>query len=640
LGALLFALFYLVAGRVGAFGQAKAPSLPSYSSVTVNDDVQQSLVLIIHDVSKPLLDRQSVVKLYDPRKKVTTWRTSTEKSEASFYDLTGGSYDIDVSAVGYKTQHLQVSIAYAQEGRHVDVFLERDPSAVDLNISDDVIPPKYRKETKRAVYAFKSGHLDEAQKHLDKVYKFAPSSPQLNFLYGYLYLGFKNLDKAESYLSQAAVLDPRRLQTLNLLGRVQLQLQHNRDAQATFEQIIAANPGDWMAHNLLASACLNEKEYEKARQQAQLALDVGKNQASLAQMPLGEALAMLGRDKEAVATLHAFLRENPTHPARADVETFLTKVEEHEMGAAAVIVPHLAANVTDSMPPLPDTPWAPPGVDDAKPPVVTDVKCPYDQVLEKSGARVQQLVEDVSHFLATEYLVHEQLDRFGNPNSKETRKFYYVATIREQSPGYFMVDEDRQLQRGEVTNPDGIITKGFMSLALIFHPDIRSDFQISCEGLSQWQGQAAWLMYFRQRDDKPSRFGKYIVGRQPYDVRLKGRAWITASDFEIVRMESELLRPVDKLSVQHQIVQYGPVHFNSRNVDLWLPKSVDLYLEINRRRYYRQHSFDRYTLFSVDSDQQLPTMKAGPNGTLVKDPDNCSSQTASSTCKVNRSLSR
>jgi tetratricopeptide (TPR) repeat protein len=639
---LVFAVLYVGWGDCQMQAQAgRAPAAPQQFDVKVNEDVQQSIVLVVFDASKALLDRQSIVKLYDPARKVTVWRTTSDKSETSFYDLSGGTYDIDVSAVGFKPQHMQVLIAYAQQARHVEVLLERDPTAIDLNVSDDLIPAKHRKDAKRAVYALKSGKLTEAQKQLDKVYKFAPSSPQLNFLYGYLYLGLKDLDKAESYLSQSAALDPRGLQTLNLLGRVQLQLQHNRDAQATLEQLIAAKPQDWMAHNLLAGAYLNQKQYENAREQAQLALDEDRGAASMARLFLGEALVMLGRDKEGLEALQTFLRENPKDPAKADVQDLIAKIEAHEQGA---VIARGARSATDAalaaLPPeLPVTPWGPPGVDESKPLVKTGVTCPYDQVLEMSGRRVQQLVEDISQFSATEHLLHERLDKFGNPTSKENRKFGYLATITENPPGYFGVDEDRQLQSGDVGVPDDIVTRGFMGLALIFHPHIRGDFQMSCEGLSDFQGNPAWLMYFRQRDDRPSHFGRYLVGTQPYDVRLKGRAWISAKNFEVVRMESELLNPVDRLSVQHQIVQYGPIHFKDKNVDLWLPKSVDLYLEINKRRYYRQHSFDQYLLFSVDSQQKLPTLKAGPNGTLVPGEDHCSDP-SSPACQTDDTESR
>jgi hypothetical protein len=165
---------------------------------------------------------------------------------------------------------------------------------------------------------------------------------------------------------------------------------------------------------------------------------------------------------------------------------------------------------------------------------------------------------------------------------------------------------------------------------MIFHPDMRDDFQMTCEGLGQWQGQATWLMYFRHRDDKPSRYGQFTSNNQPYAVKLKGRAWISADNFEIVRMESELSGPVGQLSVQHQVVEYGPVHFKKENADLWLPKTVDLYLEINRRQYYRRHSFDRYVLFSVNTEEELHSPKAEPDNTLVPDHDHCRDSSPSS----------
>jgi hypothetical protein len=62
--------------------------------------------------------------------------------------------------------------------------------------------------------------------------------------------------------------------------------------------------------------------------------------------------------------------------------------------------------------------------------------------------------------------------------------------------------------------------------------------------------------------------------------------------------------------VQHQIAEYGPIHFARGNIDLWLPKSVDIYFELNRHRYYRRHSFDHYMLYSVDTEEHRKEPKA------------------------------
>jgi hypothetical protein len=258
-------------------------------------------------------------------------------------------------------------------------------------------------------------------------------------------------------------------------------------------------------------------------------------------------------------------------------------------------------------------PWQPPGIDTNKPSVASGVTCPEDLIARVSG-RVQEFVGDVSRIAAIEHLLHEQRDEMGNAVTRETRTFNYVASISEQTPGYVAVEEYRQEHLGIADFPDQISSSGFASLALVFHPTVRENFEMTCEGLGELRSQATWIVHFRQRDDRPARFHDYRVGGDLYSLRLKGRAWITADKFQIVRIESELISPVPqiRLAGEHQVVEYGPVPFGKRNVQLWLPQSAELYLDFRRHRYYRKHSFDHYMLFSVDADEKRKEPKAPP----------------------------
>jgi hypothetical protein len=253
-----------------------------------------------------------------------------------------------------------------------------------------------------------------------------------------------------------------------------------------------------------------------------------------------------------------------------------------------------------------------------KPPVAPNVSCPYQQVIEGSGERAKQFVDNIAKFAAIEDMTHEQLDKTGNPITKETRKFTYVASITEDRPGFLLTDEYRNARYGVANLPDNIVTEGSMSLALIFHPDMRDNFEMSCEGLGDWRGQSAWLVHFRQRDDKPNRFAEYKMGSQHYPMNMKGRAWITTDNLQIVHVDAELVKPLPQLSVQHQIAEYGPVHFQKGNVDLWLPQNVDIFMELNRHYYYRRHSYDHYQLFSVDSVEKSGPFKSDEKSPVIK----------------------
>ena len=585
-------------------------------------DLQKFVVTVV-DENRAHLDRQAVVKIHDKKKDIESWDTTSNDSQVTFCSIDFGDYEIDASAVGYLAEHKEWHISGVIGGvpeRQLQLVMHKDPTAVELSAPDNAIPASARKEAKRAVVALRSANLKEAQKQLEKAFKLAPANAQINFLYGYLYLQQKDFDKAEAYLNRAATLDPHRVQPLTLLGRVQLEHQEYELARKTLEQAVATDSSYWMAHYLLGDAYLKQKEYEKAREHAQLAIDKGRGEGNIAQLVLGQALADVGRDQEGIQALKIFVQTNPSNTAIPQVKALITKIEKRAAGLTSTegMQADTDLALAASAPSLPESAWGPPGVDELKPPVAPGVTCPYQQVMEGSGERVKQFVDNITKFAAVEDMLHEQLDKTGNPFTKETRKFTYVASITEEQPGFLQTDEYRNLRYGITDLPDHIVTSGSMTLALIFHPDMRDNFEMSCEGLGDWHGQSAWLVHFRQRDDKPNRFAEYNVGSQHYPMNMKGRAWITTDNLQIVRVDAELVKPLPQLAVQHQIAEYGPVHFQKKNLDLWLPQNVDIFLEMNRHYYYRRHSYDHYQLFSTDSIEKAGLVKSGDKPTVIK----------------------
>jgi tetratricopeptide (TPR) repeat protein len=595
------------------------------STVTSYDSWAEGTVLIVTVYAKnnkKRLDRQSVVKLLNPITQVVKWQTTNDQSEATIGNVTAGHYDIEASAVGYITTHKEVPVIGNLNRIQVEMILEHDPEALQLGFADGAMPPKVRKQTKHGVSALKSGNLDQAQKWLGAAYQVAPSNPDLNFLMGYLNYQQKDFGHAQTYLGKAAELNPRDVQSLTLLGRLGLQNEDYVSASSTLEKAVAADSEYWMAHNLLADAYLKQRKYEGARDEAQLAIEKGKTGANAARLILGQAQVNLGNREDGIQTLKAFLEGSPKNPTAPQVRSLIAELEARASNSAAAPAEMAALHPLAGIDPLlasPDLsftmkPWQPPGIDETKLSVASGVTCPYDNVIEMSGNRVKDLVNDVSRIAAIEHLLHQQVDEIGNPITKETRDYNYVSSISEDQPGFLAVDEYRDAHLGLSDFPDQISSSGFAALALVFHPDMRDNFTMTCEGLGDWKGQSAWIVHFRQRDDRPARIHDYKVGAMTYAVKLKGRAWITTDKFQIVRIESELVNPMKPIQLlsEHQIVEYGPIPFQKKNMELWLPKTAEIYFDFRHHRYYRRHSFDHYMLFAVDSDEKRKEPKAAP----------------------------
>lgn len=566
------------------------------------------------------LDRQALLKLVDRAKQTATWSTTDDKAQGVFTNIPYGNYDVEVSAVGYLSTHKELQVVPTLVELRIDVVLHRDPDAVNLDIADAVLSPKARKEARRAVAALKSGNLNEAQKQLATAYQSAPSSADLNFLLGYLYFQKKDFVQAGTYLSTATNLNPHNGQALTLLGRTGLERQDYPAARSALEQAVLADAENWLPHNLLADTYLKQKNYAGARDEAQVAITMGKTAAGPAELVLGQALVNLGQNQEGIQALNVFLLESPQHPIAGQVRNLIAEIQEQTSTPAQAPGQERGEDTLQTkarlsgVDPLLALPalrlsvksWQPPGVDDIKVAVAPDVACPAAKVIEESGKGVQALVEDVTRFSAIEDLFHQALDEYGNPVRTETRKFNYVASISEPQPGFLSVDEFRADKMSLAGYPDNIASTGFISLALVFHPHMRDNFGMSCEGLGDWHGQATWLVHFRQRDDRPNHMHSYKVGNQIHPVKLKGRAWITADKFQIVRIEAEMVSPMPEIQLlsEHQVVEYGPVPFARKNTALWLPKSAEIYFDFRKHRYYRRHSFDHYMLFSTDTEEK------------------------------------
>jgi len=94
-----------------------------------------------------------------------------------------------------------------------------------------------------------------------------------------------------------------------------------------------------------------------------------------------------------------------------------------------------------------------------------------------------------------------------------------------------------------------VATLGMPALALIFHPYNSGNFEMNCEGLARWNGRIAWQVHFRQRADKPNTIRSFRMGFQgpSHPVALKGRAWIDAESYQIVRLETDMIAPLPEI---------------------------------------------------------------------------------------------
>jgi hypothetical protein len=253
--------------------------------------------------------------------------------------------------------------------------------------------------------------------------------------------------------------------------------------------------------------------------------------------------------------------------------------------------------------PLPAT-WAPPDVDETIPPTRSDVPCPLPQLLRETSRRVEELAANLQRFSAREQIEHMEVAKRGHLRTVTKRTFNYVAQINQEA-GAPSVEEFRSGTEAEVTPETTVYDTGSAAFALIFHPSYIGDFAMTCEGLAQSGARPAWQVHFAQRPDRPNQFHVLHLDNSYFPLGLKGRAWIAADTYEVLRLETDLLEPIKKVHLEreHLAIEYGPVDFRKGSERLWLPQLADLYIDYHGHRYQRRHKFSDFELFLVESAQ-------------------------------------
>ncbi|MGB2628768.1 MAG: tetratricopeptide repeat protein [Candidatus Acidiferrum sp.] len=391
-----------------------------------------------------------------------------------------------------------------------------------------------------------------------------------------------------------------------------LQLNKLDDAQQHLSRALAIDPNFADGNYLMGVVLLRQKQFQQAASHLQKAIDLSPSH-SAALLALGETEYFEHDYSRSSQSLARFLRDQP-HSRQAPVaQQYLDAIHKlqlpNALGATEIAKTDLSP--FPEITPVTETNWAPPDVDDEKVDLDSTTGCELADVMKSAGNRVQELVQNISRFTATEQIEHFNLSPMGLETSRETRKFDYLVEIRLVGNGDIDVQEYRNGSVATQNFPGHIATVGLPSLALIFHPHLQSMYEFRCEGRGSWRGKPTWVVHFQQRTDRPSAMLVYHVGNNFFAVGLKGRAWIDAHSSQILAMESDIVKPVPEIRLlrDHQLIEYGPVSFRSHSTKLWLPKSADWYCSLSGRHFHRRHTFSQFLLFAVEDNEKVMNPK-------------------------------
>jgi Tfp pilus assembly protein PilF len=325
MGLRLKALIVLLASSSVAL--ARPPSPQVGPSISTGNRAGANLVVEVLSEDHSYLNVQALVRIRGAQDGFgDQWQTTGTGSEARFSSLMDGPYEVEVSALGFKTSVARVDV-FGFSSQTVQVVLKKDLNAEEYEAPPANVSRKARKWSERGMLALQMGKLKDAEKSFRRAVNEAPDDAHVNYLLGAVLLKEKEPEPAAQSLQRAIELDARNAPALMGLGGLRFEQKDYLRAADLLQRAIAVNSNRWRVHWLLANTRLMQGQYEQALTEAQLAVNLSQNSAPDATLVLGETLGNLGRYHEAVITLRRFLEQAPGSPDAPAVVKMIVSLE-------------------------------------------------------------------------------------------------------------------------------------------------------------------------------------------------------------------------------------------------------------------------------------------------------------------------
>jgi hypothetical protein len=232
-----------------------------------------------------------------------------------------------------------------------------------------------------------------------------------------------------------------------------------------------------------------------------------------------------------------------------------------------------------------------------------------DAVLERTGKQVSSFLDLMSEMNCTERVLQEKLADNGKVVEKEESTFDYLIILSTSGGELNLVESriapENAKQQKKLRAPL-LISNGFSTLFLVFHPYYAASFQFTREGEESIDGRTLTKIHFQHIPGMRSPAALAVRGRE-YPLDLNGAAWIDAASGIIAKLTANVDTGMEDVGLRtlHSEVRFAQVTFHASPESFWLPSQTTVEVESHHQHWRNTHRFSDYKRFSVSTKEQI-----------------------------------
>ncbi len=475
----------------------------------------------------------------------------------------------------------------------------------------DGLSPKQQKDYDKGVQEFQNGkHLESAIIDLHKVAVANPNCLRCRTMLGVAELKWDDWDDARAEFGEAvnSLIKDQKLGSAEPLLAYGTLVSWKHDpgkASTYFLDALTYSPKDpWVLQELGRTEC-QEMNWYSADQTLKKALDAGAGPE--ARFMHAEALLWSGTARQATDELNVYLNGRDIKNMPPQVRALKEHIEERKKDEVAFRAAAVKAQAKGIVP-VDYLHHPPQNLPDFQP--IADQGLLKD-ILAATGKNVADLFTGLPNICSVEKIQHEKLNHDGKVDDSKEFKYRYLA-LAPSHPWGPSIDEYRADWQGK-ENPqmgladDSMLTEGFVSAPLVFHPAYQSGSSFRLLGRQKVKGRSAYVIAYAQEPAKTGLSGTFSFGNTTRLTYTQGLVWIDADNYQIIRIVSDLLNPLPLVRLDRETtdITFSEVQFKQVTQKFWLPEKVTVTLKWNGRYYRNNHAYSDFLVSNVGENQKI-----------------------------------